>query len=226
MPIVAITAEDVAGLSLILPASARWATTIRDYLNYYYYMASQFAVSDRWFSPVASKTIDNRIATMTGGTTQGLVKDPGGDDHLGNLDINNIFEELDKAGVSWKIYYSVTEGLCTDEDECPTTGTSRYPATTFSNISYSTHYLHNNANGCAAPTVASDNPITNDESNSFCIDPTHIAPISQFYMDMNNNALPSFAFIDRLTPTGTNIPAPSNPFCTGRRRWPISSTRS
>ena len=26
-------------------------------LNYYYYMASQFAVSDRWFSPVASKSI-------------------------------------------------------------------------------------------------------------------------------------------------------------------------
>ena len=27
------------------------------FLNYYYYMASQFAVSDRWFSPVASKSI-------------------------------------------------------------------------------------------------------------------------------------------------------------------------
>ena len=42
------------------------------FLNYYYYMASQFAVSDRWFSPVSSKSIDNRIATFTGGTTQGL----------------------------------------------------------------------------------------------------------------------------------------------------------
>ena len=49
------------------------------FLNYYYYMASQFAVSDRWFSPVASKSIDNRIATFTGGTTQGLVQDPGGE---------------------------------------------------------------------------------------------------------------------------------------------------
>ncbi len=178
----------------------------QDYLNYYYYMAAQFAVSDRWFSPVASKTIDNRIATMTGGTTQGLVKDPGGDDHLGNLDISNIFEELDKAGISWKIYYSVTEALCTDEDECPTSGTSRYPATTFSNISYSTHYLHNNASGCAAPTVASNNPITNDESNSFCIDPTHIAPISQFFVDLNNNALPSFAFIEPAYANGDEHP--------------------
>jgi len=46
-------------------------------LNYYYYMASQFAVSDRWFSPVASKSVDNRIAVFTGGTTQGVVRDPG-----------------------------------------------------------------------------------------------------------------------------------------------------
>ena len=58
----------------------------QDFLNYYYYMASQFALSDRWFSPVSSKSIPNRIATFTGGTTQGLVKDPGGDDHLPQLE--------------------------------------------------------------------------------------------------------------------------------------------
>ena len=38
------------------------------FLNYYYYMASQFAVSDRWFSPMSSKSINNRLATFTGGT--------------------------------------------------------------------------------------------------------------------------------------------------------------
>jgi phospholipase C len=57
-------------------------------LNYYYYMASQFALSDRWFSPVSSKTKPNRLATMAGGTTQGLVKDPGTDDD--NLPQRNI----------------------------------------------------------------------------------------------------------------------------------------
>ena len=46
------------------------------FLNYYYYMASQFALSDRWFSPVSSKSIPNRIATFTGGTTQGITQDP------------------------------------------------------------------------------------------------------------------------------------------------------
>ncbi len=59
------------------------------FLNYYYYMASQFAVSNRWFSPVASKSVPNRIATFTGGTTQGLVLDPGGNDKLPQLAITD-----------------------------------------------------------------------------------------------------------------------------------------
>ena len=108
----------------------------QDFLNYYYYMASQFAISDRWFSPIASKSVPNRLATFTGGTTQGLVKDPGGNDHLPQLNIANIFQELDQAKVSWKIYYTVTEGLCqlNDDDCLLTTGNSVYPATHFSNL--------------------------------------------------------------------------------------------
>ena len=89
------------------------------FLNYYYYMASQFALSDRWFSPVSSKTVDNRIALITGGTTQGLTKDPGSDDHLTQLAMNSIYEELDNAKVSWKIYTTVNMADCADEDECP-----------------------------------------------------------------------------------------------------------
>lgn len=168
----------------------------QDFLNYYYYMASQFAVSDRWFSPVASKSIPNRIATFTGGTTQGLVKDPGGNDHLAQLDIDNIFQELDAAGVSWKIYYTDTQGYCLDEDDCGTAANSRYPATTFSNLTYSFRYLHNNATGaaCTAPTQPSS--VVGDDSNSFCIDPDHIAPLSTYFTDLSDNTLPSFAFIE------------------------------
>ena len=94
------------------------------FLNYYYYMASQFAVSDRWFSPVSSKSIANRIATFTGGTTQGLVMDPGSDDHLAAARHPHHLQELDKAKVSWKIYYTVTDGYCLDEDDCPARGST------------------------------------------------------------------------------------------------------
>ncbi|HWG21653.1 MAG TPA: alkaline phosphatase family protein [Terracidiphilus sp.] len=194
----------------------------QDYLNYYYYMASQFAVSDRWFSPISSKSIDNRIATFTGGTTQGLTKDPG-NDHLPQLSINNIFEELDKANipnVSWKIYYTVTEGYCTTEDDCPTTGNSRYPATDFSSLSYSTHYLYNNPNGnaCVAPTVGSSTPPIDDSSNSFCIDPNHIAPLTQYYVDMANGTLPSFAFIEAGYANNDEHPGSKQPVLNGQQQ--------
>jgi phospholipase C len=166
------------------------------FLNYYYYMASQFAISDRWFSPVASKSVPNRLATFTGGTTQGLVHDPGSNDHLPQLDIASIFQELDQASVSWKIYYTVTEGLCLDEDDCLSTGNSVYPAIHFSNLTYSFHYIYENPSGAACTPPTQPSTVVGDSSNSFCIDPTHIAPISTYFTDLTNGTLPSFAFIE------------------------------
>ncbi len=166
------------------------------FLNYYYFLASQFAVSDRWFSPVASKSIDNRIATFTGGTTQGLVKDPGGDDHLNTqLNIATIFRELNTAGVSWKIYYTVSQAYCLNEDACSGGPSTYYPATDFSNLTDSYQYLHENKTGtCAPPTQPSS--VVGDKKNTFCIDVNHIAPIAYFMTDLANGTLPQFAFIE------------------------------
>jgi len=167
----------------------------QDFLNYYYYMASQFAVSDRWFSPVATKSVGNRIATFTGGTTQGLVKDPG-NDHLSQLNIPTIFSELDSHNVSWKIYFTSTQGFCLTPESCPATGNARYPATFFSALQDSFKYLYQNSGGaaCVAPTQPSS--VVGDNSNSYCIDPNHIAPLSVYFTDVANNTLPSFAFIE------------------------------
>ena len=166
------------------------------FLNYYYYMASQFAVSDRWFSPVSSKSIPNRIATFTGGTTQGLVFDPGNDDHLTQLNLPNIFQELDSAKVSWKIYYTVTQGACLDQVDCQGGAAASYPATNFGYLSYSYQYLHENPSGAACVAPSQPSSVVGDTSNSFCIDPTHIAPLSTYYSDLTNGTLPSFAFIE------------------------------
>jgi len=165
------------------------------FLNYYYYMASQFAVSDRWFSPVSSKSIANRIATFSGGTTQGLVKNPG-DDHLPQLNIPTIFQELDTAKVSWKIYYSVTQGFCLNTDNCTGGSNAAYPATDFSNFSYSLIYLYENPSGAACTPPTQPSSVVGDSSNSFCIDPNHIAPLSTYFSDLTNGTLPSFAFIE------------------------------
>jgi phospholipase C len=153
-----------------------------DFLNYYYFMASQFAVSDRWFSPVSSKSTPNRIATFSGGTTEGLAYDRGNDDHLGQGVAKTIFQELNEAGVSWRIYYSKTS--------------SNYPNTTFSNFGYSNQFLYpkTSSNSCIGTTKPSS--VVGDSSNSFCVDPSHIAPLSQYFTDLTNNTLPAFAFIE------------------------------
>jgi phospholipase C len=166
------------------------------FLNYYYYMAAQFALSDRWFSPLSSKSIDNRIATFTGGTTQGLVFDPGNNDGLGQLDIPTIFQELDQASVSWKIYYTVTQGFCLDEDECPGGSSAEYPATDFSSLSYSYQFLYENLSRAACTSSTQASSVVGDTSNSFCIDLSHIAPLSTYFSDLTNGTLPSFAFIE------------------------------
>jgi phospholipase C len=105
-----------------------------DLLNYYYYMASQFALSDRWFSPISSKTVPNRIATLSGGTTEGYAYDPGVDDKLPQLQAKTIFQALDEKGVSWKIYYTTKDpdGL---------------PQSAFTLFGYANRYLRRNPDG-------------------------------------------------------------------------------
>ena len=189
----------------------------QDFLNYYYYMASQFALSDRWFSPVSSKSIPNRIATFTGGTTQGLVFDPGSNDHLPQLNIANIFQELDSASVTWKVYYTVTQDLCLASNPCTTTDPNgNYPATTFSSLSYSYRYLYQNPSHAACTGTTRASSVVGDPTNSFCVDPNHIAPLSQYYTDVKNGTLPSFAFIESGSGVNDEHPGSGNSILTGQ----------
>ena len=67
-------------------------------LNYYYFMATAYATSDRWFSPAPARSPPNRYygfastseGRITGSTTQ--------------LKAKTIFQSLDEAGITWKIY--------------------------------------------------------------------------------------------------------------------------
>jgi phospholipase C len=197
-------AKDMSGAGAFTDTVGRRAMGYydQDYLNYYYYMASQFALSDRWFSPVASESIPNRIATMTGGTTQGLVHDPGSnEDNLQVLlTIPTIFEELGASG-SWKIYYSTTEDQCSagNDGDCgvSTLAYPKFPATTFTYFKYSLNYLYVNPSKapCAPPTQNSG-PAVGDPNNNFCIDTNHIAPLPQYFTDLQNGTLPGFAWIE------------------------------
>jgi phospholipase C len=71
-------------------------------LNYYYFMAAQFAISDRFFSPLMAKSEPNHLFNFAA-TSQGWVSVP-----TSQLTATTIFNLLEKAGISWKIYYTDT----------------------------------------------------------------------------------------------------------------------
>jgi phospholipase C len=70
-----------------------------DDLNYYYFMASNFAISDMWFSPIMSRTPPNRQYLLAG-TSAGHVY------ASGPLTNKTIFQALEEAGITWKVYES------------------------------------------------------------------------------------------------------------------------
>src|SRR5947209_6158566 len=69
-------------------------------LPYYYFMATAFGTSDRWFAPTPARTAPNRYyavsATSAGHTApaMSLLTNP------------TIFTLLDNAGISWRVYLS------------------------------------------------------------------------------------------------------------------------
>ncbi len=67
-------------------------------LNYYYFMASNFAISDHWFSPVMSRSEPNRLYIFAA-TSAGHVYPL-----KASLSNPTIFDLLDAAGISWKVY--------------------------------------------------------------------------------------------------------------------------
>ena len=83
-----------------------------DDLPYYYFMASNFATSDHWFSPVPSNSAPNRVFTLAA-TTHGHAHDPG---TLDSTQVKNIFQLLDENHVTWKVYYTVPNNAGADGD--------------------------------------------------------------------------------------------------------------
>ncbi len=73
-------------------------------IPYYYFMASNFATSDAWFSPVMDRTQLNRMYLFAA-TSQGYAYPPGTNAaDTAPLTAATIFDSLQKAGISWKIY--------------------------------------------------------------------------------------------------------------------------
>jgi phospholipase C len=149
-------------------------------LNYYYYMASNFATSDRWFSPVMSRTQLNR-AYIIAATSQG---------HAYPIPTNGsqftatpIFEVLQNDGITWRIYVDSDNTTCAGESgdtlsECLLEG-----------YSYLNQFTYEE-------TILNSAGQTPDLLQN-------IAPISQFYTDiLNEKTLPQVIMIESASTEG------------------------
>ncbi len=89
-------------------------------IPFYYFMAANFATSDRFFSPLMSESIPNRMYLIAG-TSGGHAHPP--DASAGQCcdNLPTIFHRLSDAGISWKIYYSDT-----DQNGKPVTDINNY----------------------------------------------------------------------------------------------------
>ena len=141
-------------------------------LNYYYFMASEFATSDRWFSPAMTRTEPNRDYLIAA-TSQGYVYPigtDGGDQSL--LTATTIFQELQAAGISWKIYVN------TDNTSCASNPTPQCLLTL--------SYVQDFSWGQTIPTDY----------------PNNIATMTTYFSDVQSGTLPQVAFIEPASPAG------------------------
>jgi phospholipase C len=136
-------------------------------LNYYYFMASSFATSDRWFSPVMSRTQPNRMYLIAG-TSQGHVYPPPAGTFV---TAKTIFEELESAGLSWKIYVpsqsTANSSPCADSDSACLINYSEIGWFTFGQTM---------------------------KGNSALL--AHVQSINQYLQDVKNGTLPNVALIE------------------------------
>jgi phospholipase C len=141
-------------------------------LNYYYFMASKFSTSDRWFAPVMTRTASNRDYLIAA-TSQGYVYPIGTDSNDQSLlTAAPIFEALQNAGISWKIYVNP------DNTPCASNPTPQCLLTL--------SYVQNFQWGQTIPANY----------------PNSLVPISQYFSDLKNGTLPQVAMIEPASSAG------------------------
>jgi phospholipase C len=150
-------------------------------LPYYYYMASTFATSDRWFSPVMSRTELNRMylmAATSGGHAYPLTpqNSPGG-----GLTNETIFQALQNAGIPWKIYVNPENAYNSAGQACST-------FTPIGQCLAEVSYIN---------MFSWETEIQSDPSLY-----QNFVPISQFTTDVQNGTLPQVALIEPASGAG------------------------
>jgi phospholipase C len=145
-------------------------------LPYYYFMASNFAMSDRWFSPVPTETPPNRafmLAATSGGCVHMTVTSGCGG--INSDTSKTIFQLLSQHNISWKIYITDVGQSQTD-------------------LRHSTYLQF------FQPFGGSDEIVSHLARTDCTNNPTSTlgcgGGLNDFMTDVKNNTLPAVAFIE------------------------------
>ncbi|HVI07519.1 MAG TPA: alkaline phosphatase family protein [Candidatus Binatia bacterium] len=149
-------------------------------LNYYYFMASKFATSDRWFAPVMTRTQLNR-AYIYAATSQGHAYPlTTGDSQFSAVP---IVEALQNAGITWAIYVDA------DNTSCATQTGDAQGECLLQNYSYLNQFTYE---GAVLATAGKTPDLLQN-----------IRPVSQFATDIQNDAtLPQVIIIEPASTQG------------------------
>jgi phospholipase C len=146
-------------------------------LNYYYFMASNFATSDSWFNAAMTRTQPNR-EYMIAATSQGYAYPIGTDSNdKALITAPTIYQELQAANISWKIYVNPTNSGCSGPP---------YQASCLLSLSYVQNFKW-------GQTIPSQYP-NNIGTIGF--------PGSDFDNDVKNGTLPAVAQIEPASDAG------------------------
>jgi phospholipase C len=148
-------------------------------LNYYYFMASNFGTSDTWFAPLMDRTQLNRMyvlaATSAGHAYPLAVPES-------PLTSKTIFEALQNAGITWKIYVNseatinLNTGAECNNDISDANAECLIQSSYINMFTYEQTILNS----------AGQNPDLLQ----------NIVPVTQFAVDAANGTLPQFALIE------------------------------
>jgi phospholipase C len=154
-------------------------------LNFYYALATDFGTSDRWFSPVMDRTQINR-AYIYAATSQGYAYPPGqGHGDSAPFSAKTIFEALQDAGITWKIYVDPTNAFYNNVS-CATAPAGQAQDMCLAGVSYMNQFVY-------------ESQIQNASTGLW----QHFAPISQFATDLQDDVtFPQFAMIEPPSSAG------------------------
>ena len=148
-------------------------------LNYYYFMASNFGTSDTWFAPVMDRTQLNRmymLAATSAGHAYPLAAP------YGPLASETIFEALQNAGITWKIYVNSEDTVNQSTGAACNNDVSDANAECLIQSSYINMFTYEQT----IIDSAGQNPDLLQ----------NIVPVTQFAVDAANGTLPQFALIE------------------------------